>query len=145
MKRLILILVILFLITVMGCMPQRAYVGDPLPSNQVAVIYAGLAKLRYTVSEYMEIESVDNRPIKGSHKYSVEVLPGDHVLKVTRFQRVCGYFTCDKNDTQFGTVSFNAEAGKVYRLKSKWKDGVLYFWIDERETGKIISNEKPPH
>ena len=134
MKKLILSLAIFFLITGMVCMTERGYVGDRLPSDQVAVIYGGLVTLRYLspAPEYMGIESVDGLPIKSSRKYAVEVLPGNHVLKVSRWRELCGWFSCDKDYTQFGTVNFHAEAGKAYKLNSRWKDRILHFWINER-------------
>ena len=149
MKILILSLAILLLNTVIGCgppIPYRAYVGDSLPRDQVASVYAGVAKeVRSGVYEFMDIQWVDDRPIKCIDKYFVHVLPGNHVLKVARYQsQVCASFTCPKNYIQLGTVNFNAESGKFYQLKSKWKFGTVHFWLENSKTGEVVSNEKPP-
>lgn len=162
------ILLIILIFTVIGCAtPYRAYKGEQLPKDQVAVIKTGIEHFYYFVLGWKEIHnaivSVDGQPCCTKSWFSqpdVEVLPGHHNLTAVGYMEVCtsykdffdaffdatyyGVDRCTKSGRFRRPVNFNAKAGHVYDLESEYEGKKVFVWIEDSETGEVVSGEKPP-
>jgi len=146
-----------------GCGVGRyAYDGPPLPSDEVAVIKLGWVAFYGFGAVVNDIKLVDSSPIRkmdplANEMTDLEVLPGKHRIFAIRYHKSCGsvdlplpggdyplWSSCSKYLVKSGWVNFTAQAGSVYDLESDVVEGQVYFWIVDEETGKVVSEEKPP-
>jgi len=146
-------LIVLF--TLYGCStapPQqnklRLYEGVARPSDQVAFIMGDLYPAAYSINgkKYINI--------------TVEVLPGDYLLKAAYFNgRIF-------RSTEWADIPITVEAGKKYFIRKAWlvkrkgsnafargfmnsidsQLGIgdrLYIWIEEHLSGVVVGGYKP--
>lgn len=139
---------ILLVLTLMGC-ATTPHVGHFLHADKVALVKAGLIRRNISAfsitSEYLNIKFLDGLQLKEGRVEQLEINPGKHVLEVTRVHKICVYFKCKYGPDQFGALSFIAEAGKIYVVKSKEKNDILFFWLEDEGSREIVSSQKPPN
>ena len=110
----------------------RTYSGPPLPRMSVAIIKPKIISWKYTAY----IESVDGNPIEGSFK--AEVLPGKHTVVIGAiFIRSLGGKMISE------TISLDARAGHVYRVRAKVKNTKMFLWMEDKETKEVVGGVKP--
>jgi len=147
---------------------RRAFEGEPRPENELAILRTKnkfqAFREHSIVTDVMAVDGMNivEYPHDRKSPYhtgkitisirDVEMLPGKHTLDVSHYLNHCvenfyivGFTVpCTHLDIYNGRVSFVAEAGKIYHLESELKNGQIYFWIEESESGVVVSNEKPP-
>ncbi len=125
-KRCFYVILIILIITIFyGCGTIQVYTGDRLPEEKVAII-----KQNGTRPYYIAIKEIDGKAVDSVFK-KFEILPGVHTLRIN----VMGSFPDFYNRKEdIDTISFVAEAGRVYRV-----DG----WLDERGNAvtRVIDEE----
>ncbi len=140
--------VIVLIIALIGCAKHRqAYLGLQRPAEDVAIIKTGIEFYFLVGAIENNVFKVDGKDFKDQWRYfwDLEVLPGKHTLSVEDFVKNCDKFGgCEKIHRGTGYVNFIAEAGHAYHLESELEDGKLYFWLEDAETGEVVSEEKPP-
>lgn len=133
------LLIIVLSLTFVGCAgPRQVYQGEIKPVEEVAVIRAG--REGTMENRFMSVDGKDMQDGK-SVSSDVKVLPGKHTLGVIN------NYTPGLAEPTLNTVGFLhfiAEAGHVYDLESVGEDGEAYFWLEDAETGEVVSEEKPP-
>ena len=126
----------------------------PRPSDETAVIRTNggdTNKHEFNKWEtiFVKIKLVDAGPNFDSNTTPSGIVftvvsPGDHILKISGIQKSCDWSNCNYGSESFGMVHFNAEARKMYYLKAVWSGDTLYFWMEDSETGEVVSKERPP-
>ncbi len=113
-----------------GCGTMQLYTGDRLPKGEVAIIKTNMDSwLRNTW-----ISEIDGKPV-GIMNTKVEVLPGVHTLRIK------------VKDSEFAqpvymgvdTISFEAEAGHVYRVDGKIKRVEAVTWVIDEATNAPVT------
>jgi hypothetical protein len=129
-------LLILVILT-SGCVGPsvRTYGGDKLPKSEVAVIkgFQTTFPFYFPVDIGIEICYVDDGQLLKATK--VEVLPGWHELVIRSYQSG-GY-------SRFCRMSFNAEGGHQYEIRSRWDSlrKIVNITIFDVNTGATISEQ----
>jgi hypothetical protein len=109
---------------------MQLYTGDRLPKEEVAIIKPNMEGwFRNTW-----ISEIDGKPVGITNK-KVEVLPGIHTLRIK------------VKDSEFAqpvymgvdTISFEAEAGHVYRVEGKIKRVEAVTWVIDEETNAPVT------
>jgi hypothetical protein len=125
-----------------SCMTLKAYQGESLPDNDSAII---------TEHSYapIYIEKVDDESFRFYHD-SAKVLPGTHTLKVKFLTpdpiEERGMRTSDgmiMHGHQKVTFSFQAEAGRVYKVDALLKGRKYWIWVEDEINGKVVGGQKP--
>ncbi len=166
MKKIILLLVLFFLA---GCSSIDSFVMNQtpnpdnftpevydttnLPENETAVVIAyTIPHERYDTDAIVSnldglrrkglvIVAVDDAAVHGDTgmfsktygEYAIRIAPGEHKL------------LCKTNvgSKMHRTFTINAEKGHTYRLmwkfKQKWPSEIVTFWIEDKETGEVLS------
>jgi hypothetical protein len=116
---------------------RQVYKGKERPVEKVALITTRPGTTYIFGGVVNRVYSVDGKYFKDQKNPSgeVRVLPGKHTLGVEHLTKA-HYVT--------GSVNFLAEAGRVYHLDSGREDEDVYFWLEDAETGEVVSEEKPP-
>ena len=126
----------IFLIAVLllsGCGTMQAYSGPQLPKEQVAVVKSNILKHPFTT---IVIAAVDGKSRSGA-RTNVEVLPGRHTLDLLVNVTVW-YVTVNYP----ASISFEAEAGKVYFVDAKIVNGQPLVWVVDEQTNEVVAGEK---
>ena len=113
-----------------SCQTMQLYTGDRLPKEEVAIIKPNMEGwFRNTW-----ISEIDGKPV-GITNTKVEVLPGVHTLRIK------------VKDSEFAlpvymgvdTISFEAEAGHVYRVDGRIKRVEAVTWVIDEETNAPVT------
>ncbi len=113
-----------------GCQTMQLYTGDRLPREEVAIIKTNMESwFRNTW-----ISEIDGKPV-GIMNTKVEVLPGVHTVRIK------------VKDSEFAqpvyvgvdTISFEAEAGHVYRVDGKVRRVEAVTWVIDEETNAPVT------
>ena len=135
-------LVLLLAVTALtGCGTMRAYSGEALAPDQVAII-----KPSYTSGAKVYILSVDQRDLEfGSDK--IEVLPGHHTITAKVMVSNGAIFT---NLTGTMKLTFSAVAGHTYELVSVSSGGGLFtpptkygILLQDADSGMFVTSAEP--
>jgi hypothetical protein len=130
------VLIIVFLaavVLVTGCATMQAYEGPKLRPDQVALIKS---ETLGTIMGAASVGEIDGKDV-GSMQNKVEVLPGNHTVKVMVMETL-------PSPRYFGnvTLDFNAKAGHIYKVHGRIKNGV-WAWITDEKTKEIVAGAKP--
>ena len=138
-----------FLELILGCSPPVAVPtkNTPIPVN--AVIKAGHTGLSaFVTSTAIFITAVDGQEILSS---AVEVSPGIHQLQVSWRQESSYDKTAWSASTE---MKLMARAGHQYIVKgipnvndsnSSTPQFTVTFWVEDEQSGEIVSGKKPQH
>lgn len=161
------IIIPLTLLFLTGCASTKAYNGPDRPRSEIAVVKPELRTvgsfLGVPEKECAIIVEVDGKKMgdsfRGYPRY-IEILPGRHTIKAD-------YSTTKRKNITAATggglipaliessansgiadprpqiLSFQAEAGQDYRIKTRTRNGKghdLRMWIVHAMTGKVVSN-----
>jgi len=146
------VLIVVSLLAMGGCAQWRSLVGDDdaeqqaLLQNSARVVNAPESR-RIMVREHDDAErvivtAVDRvsthsywRGLFGATPYETEVMlpPGSHTLQV-RYQDAMFYGD--------GELSFDAEAGQIYRLQKKALGLSVQFWLEDAQGQRIASSSQ---
>jgi hypothetical protein len=111
----------------------RAYTGDPLPTDQTAIVYAPSNSMFSLSPNWVKIQEVDGVQVNNPGQpalYYVELTPGDHSITVI-FNIVASdnKYVYECKPTRNFYVQVHAEAGHKYILKAKSEQGFdRIFW-----------------
>jgi hypothetical protein len=113
---------------VLGCGTTQTYDGPKRSAQEVAILKTNVGEIA--------LDTVWAGRLEGKEivlAYSeLEVLPG---LRLVQVNIKRGFITRSK------TVSFEARAGRNYRVRGEFGSGSA--WIEDESTGKIVGGEKP--
>lgn len=84
----------------------------------------------------LRIREVDNAPTASARRF--QLAPGIHELLVS-----CDYMEQVFTERYFGLelMRFTAEAGHVYKVRSRKLGGRCTMWIEDTTTGAIVSQK----
>lgn len=117
-----------------GCASSQAYEGEKLPPEKVALI-KGSSHIFGTAASITAIDGKDMRWTSGE----IQALPGDHELDVHLMSGVYMFYSYAK-----AKVSFTAEAGHVYRVEGKMRQGKLTgVWVVDEADDSVVGGKKP--
>jgi len=137
MKPLTIVLAVLFSWVVISCSTVQTYEGEPLPTEEVAVIKSNYWR---HVSGGIVVREIDGKDV-GLNPGEVHVLPGIHTVKI-RVTHSLGYLGTIMAS---GTVTLSAEAGHTYMVDGRiyrFGEGV-WVWIVDEETDEVVAGMKP--
>ena len=130
---------ILFLLGTMllfaGCATKQAYEGSKLPRESVATI-----KPTAGIIDAAWILQVDGKE-RGFFEEIVEVLPGEHTIKIQVTSGFGGIFSPQFVGNK--TLSFRASAGHTYKADGTIKKGDTFAWIVDDTTNEVVAGERP--
>lgn len=122
----------------------EVYDTTNLPVKETAVVIAHTVPLHMHGRKGLRIIEIDGKGVHGGAKleaseYAVRISQGKHELVCSSdVGHVEGW---DLHLTR--TFSFNAEKGHTYMLmwkfKQKWPSEIVTFWVEDKDTGEIIT------
>lgn len=122
MKRL---LISILSLMILGCGGVKMYPGPERPRDQIAVLEIGA----------VTVYTVDGVGVKLTGRNTLQILPGEHVLRVSH--KMEGYGPMPV------TYTFTAEAGHAYRFDADYQiERSLSWrpWIKDNASGTIIGS-----
>jgi hypothetical protein len=108
----------------------QTYEGPKRSPQEVAILKTNVTELTLDTAW---IDVVDGRNLVVAYS-EIAVLPG---RRSVRIQVSTGMFKAS------GTVSFEARAGRTYRVKGLIRRGTPFAWIEDDGTGETVAGEKP--
>jgi len=109
---------------------MQVYEGPKKPSNEVAILRTNVGELTFDTAW---VDLVDGRNLIRAYS-EVEILPGRHSLRI---QLSSGILKASR------TVSFEAQAGRAYRVRGSLRSGGTYAWIEDDRTREAIAGAQP--
>ena len=117
-----------------GCASSQAYEGEKLPPEKEALI-KGSYHVFGTSASVTAIDGKDMRWTSGE----IKALPGDHELEIHLQSGVYMFYSFAK-----AKVSFTAEAGHVYRVEGRMRQGKLTgVWVVDEADDSVVGGKKP--
>jgi len=117
------------LLSACGGMVQT-YEGPKRAAHEIAILKTNVGELTFDTAW---VDVVDGRNLVVAYS-EIAVLPGRRSVRV---QLSSGILKAS------GTVSFEAKAGRTYRVKGVIRRGVPHAWIEDEGTGETVAGEKP--
>ena len=111
-----------------GCGTTQTYEGPKKSAQEVAIVETNVGELTLDTTW---VTAVDGKDLHLAYP-KIEVLPGLRSLRVN-IKR--GFLTRGK------TMSFEAIAGRTYRLIGEFRSGSA--WIEDKSSGQVVAGEKP--
>ena len=108
----------------------QTYDGPKRNANEMAILKTGVGELTFHT---VWVDRVDEATLVRAYS-EVEVAPGRHSLRV---QLSGGIVKASTN------ISFEARAGRVYRLQGTIGRGGAIAWIEDERTGEIVAGDRP--
>ena len=108
----------------------QTYEGPKRAAQEVAILKTNVGELTFDTAW---IDLVDGKNLVIAYS-EIAVLPG---RRSVRIQLSSGMLKAS------GTVSFEARAGRTYRVKGFIRRGTPYAWIEDEATGETVAGEKP--
>lgn len=108
----------------------QTYLGAKKPAHEVAVLKTNVGELTFTTAW---IDVVDGKDLIVAYS-ELEVLPGRRSVRVAIKAGIIGGNR---------TLSFDAIAGRAYRVRGLLARGGSYAWLEDESTGQIVAGEKP--
>jgi hypothetical protein len=131
-----------------GCGTMKAYDGPALPETELAFVVVS-SRLDKTPFQYRDtvVESIDGKAVDSSLVFEeIAVLPGLHTLTF-EYQEWVEPLVVPALRTHAedgaGPISFEAQAGHVYEVRSDRRDGRLWSWVVDISTGHAVGGEMP--
>lgn len=140
----------IFLVLLSSCAsaskPIRAYAGAERPAAEIA---------RFQVPSALEILAFDGKKLETPYvpgsQYELEVLPGEHVLKVV-YAELWGDPTSSEHVTSDAFLfKLSVSAGRTYKFKHNGPEDLvaadftqlsdIRIWIEQPETGQAVKAE----
>ncbi len=133
-------LIICLLLAIVGCVPTtvKMYEGPALPPEETATIKGSW--------HYNVVSNTSIIILKADGKFAhittdpIEVLPGEHEITVRiehgNLATGWGWMTLPSQ-----TLSFQAEAGRVYRVDGSFFKG--HIWVVDETTGVEVAAHRP--
>lgn len=124
-------LVFALLLLAAGCGTLvQTYEGPKRPTSEVAVLKTNVGELSFTTAW---IDLVDGRDLVIAYS-ELEVLPGRRTVRVAI---KAGFLGGSR------TLSFDAVAGRSYRVRGLLARGGAHAWLEDERTGELVAGEKP--
>jgi len=114
-----------------ACATARMYDGEPRPRDEVAVV-EGWSGWNPFTSIKVEFLEVDGRPVEGAFTRDVELLPGEHELRVDASLGTMPPFPLPDREAEV-VLTLDARPGAAYETRALrgTLDGVTVWIVDE--------------
>ncbi len=133
--------IILLAIVLQGCTTINEYSEPKSAAAQVALLKGKSDRQGLATWSYFVVEAIDEQPIsffKTGTGFDFKLTPGKHkILMKAGFNRGWGDL-CPCESRLVVTGSFSA--GNTYRLNGKVVDNRIKAWVENADTGAIVSN-----
>jgi len=121
----------LVLVSALGCTQKnvQTYLGAKLAKDEIAILTADRsADANVVIRRVNGVDTLRDRPPQ------IEVLPGTQIVRV-EVSKLGGSNDAYADTRSINTISFEALAGRAYRVRGKFVDGIGQVWVvDDRNT-----------
>jgi hypothetical protein len=107
----------------------QTYEGPKKSSHEIAILKTNVGELTFDTAW---VDQVDDKTLVRAYT-ELEVAPGRHSLRV---QLSSGIIKANTS------ISFEAKAGRTYRVKGIIRRNGPIAWIEDDRTGEVIAGEK---